>query len=92
LWCVYGKIATTGGYYMKNTNESKRERFIRIAEARTNKIINMTKLLSNCSNRKVYDYSIEDIEKIFSAIEKEIRLAKQRFNNTEERENRFSLN
>jgi len=83
---------TNGGYYMKNVDESKRDRFIRIAEARTNKIINMTKLLSNCSNRKVYDYSFEDIEKIFSAIEKEIRLAKQRFNNTEERENRFSLN
>ena len=32
--------------------ESKREKFVRIAEARTNKILNMVDLLGNCSNPK----------------------------------------
>ena len=31
--------------------ESKRNKFIRIAEARTNKIISMIQLLGNCANR-----------------------------------------
>lgn len=39
---------------MKETNN---EKFIRIAEARTNKIIDMIKLLGNCSNMNTYQYS-----------------------------------
>ena len=31
-------------------DETKREKFVRIAEARTNKILNMIQLLGNCSN------------------------------------------
>lgn len=44
-------------------NESKRERFVRLAEARTNKIIDMLKLLGNCSNSNVYEYTKADVEK-----------------------------
>ena len=36
--------------------ESKRDRFIRIAEARTNKILDMLKLLGNCACNSNYDY------------------------------------
>jgi len=60
-------------------NETKRERFIRLAEARTNKIIDMIQLLGNCSNTGVYEYSQKDVEKIFSAIETELREAKKKF-------------
>lgn len=35
------------------STESKRDRFVRIAEARTNKIIDMIQLLGNCSNRGI---------------------------------------
>ena len=59
--------------------ESKRERFVRLAEARTNKIIDMLRLLGNCSNRANYDYSDADVQKIFSAIEKELKLTKTKF-------------
>lgn len=41
--------------------ESKRERFVRIAETRTNKILNMIRLLSNCSNSSVYEYTKADV-------------------------------
>lgn len=64
--------------------ESKRERFVRIAEARTNKIINMIDLLGNCSNKSTYEYSDEDVSKIFGRLEKELRIAKQRFVSTDE--------
>ena len=37
--------------------ETKNDRFVRIAEARTNKIIDMIRLLGNCSNKASYDYS-----------------------------------
>ena len=56
--------------------ESKRDRFIRIAEARTNKILEMLRLLGNCSSRSNYEYTDEDIKKIFGALEKELKNTK----------------
>lgn len=73
--------------------ETKRERFIRLAEARTNKILDMLKLLGNCSNKSNYDYSEEDIKKIFSAIDKETKNARAKFNGSDtQKEDRFTLN
>lgn len=60
-------------------NETKREKFVRIAEARTNKIINMIQLLGNCSNQSMYEYSQKDVNKIFSTIQNELDEAKKRY-------------
>lgn len=68
---------------MPKANESKRERFVRLAENRTNKIINMVQLLGNCSNTSTYEYSDSDIEKIFNAIENSVRDAKRKFSKSE---------
>ena len=48
--------------------ESKYEKFVRLAEARTNKIIDTLQLLGNCANTTVYEYTQEDVDKIFQAI------------------------
>ena len=73
--------------------ETKREKFVRLVEARTNKIIDMLQLLGNCSNSSVYDYTQQDVEIIFSAIEQEIRETKKKFSKIESKKNtRFSLN
>lgn len=66
------------GYGMKN-EETKREKFVRIAEARTNKIINMIQLLGNCSNQSLYEYSQKDVNKIFNTIQTELDEAKKRY-------------
>ena len=52
--------------------ENKKENFKRVAENRTNKIINMISLLGNLNNTSFYEYSDEDIEAIFSAIQSEL--------------------
>ena len=70
--------------------ETKREKFVRLAEARTNKIIESIRLLGNCSNRSNYSYSEEDVKKIFSAIESELKIAKQRYN-TKSKNSKFEL-
>lgn len=59
--------------------ETKREKFVRLAEARTNKILDTLKLLGNCSNTAVYEFTQEDITKIFDAIEMEVKEAKKKF-------------
>ena len=74
------------------SNETKRERFVRIAEARTNKILEMIRLLGNCSSKGNYDYTEEDIKKIFGALEKELKNTKNKFLGLEAKEERFTLN
>ncbi|MDP2886207.1 MAG: hypothetical protein Q8P51_14425 [Ignavibacteria bacterium] len=67
----------------------RRDRFLRIAESRTNKILKMIKLLGNCSNRAVYEYESEEIRKVFQAIDRELKLARARFD--EKDSDKFSL-
>lgn len=59
--------------------ETKRDRFVRLAEARTNKTIDMIRLLGNLANKNNYEYSETDVQKIFNAIEKEIKIAKSKY-------------
>lgn len=74
------------------SSESKREKFVRIAEARTNKIINMIQLLGNCSNQSQYDYTPKDVDKIFKAIQAELDEAKRRYNKQDSQKgSRFTL-
>lgn len=71
--------------------ETKRDRFVRLAENRTNKLINMFRLLGNLSNRNNYEYSDEDVKKIFAALEKELKTAKDKFNAVEDESKKFRL-
>lgn len=61
------------------TEQEKAERFKRVAENRTNKIIDQIRLLGNCSNRSNYEYTEDDVKKIFSAIEAELKETKQKY-------------
>lgn len=69
-------------------SETKKERFRRIAEKRTNVIIDTIRLLGNCSNKNNYDYSDEQVKQIFSAIDSELKSAKMKF---EKKESKFTL-
>ncbi len=71
--------------------ETKNEKFVRIAEARTNKIIDMIRLLGNCSNKATYDYSKDDVRKIFTAIDNELKAAKAKFDSSSEDSIKFKL-
>lgn len=70
-------------YMSKNKNETKRDKFVRLAEARTNKALDQIRLISNLSDRSTYDFTEEDVNKIFSFLEKEIKVARAKFNTAE---------
>ena len=76
---------------MPEKKETANEKFIRIAEARTQKIIDMIRLLGNCSNTYVYEYTKKDVEKIFSAIEYELSMTKKKFGDTGASNDKFTL-
>ena len=64
---------------MKHKYPDKRSRFIGTAEMRTNKILHLLRGLGNCSNRNLYKYFPKDIDKIFEAIDEEVRKTKSLF-------------
>lgn len=60
-------------------NKSKHEKFLKISKYRSNKIINMIRLLGNCSNRFLYDYNEKDVKDVFDSIEIELKKIKEKF-------------
>lgn len=71
--------------------ETKHEKFIRVAESRTNKIIDMVRLLGNCSSIATYEYTDEDVKKIYTAIEQELKICKSKYQDTSNKESKFRL-
>ena len=65
---------------MNKIDETPEQRFKRLAELRTNQVLDKLRVLGNCSNNQSYKYNREDIEKIFSCIEKKAREMKAKFN------------
>jgi len=67
-----------------NNNETPEERFKRVAEARTNAVLEKLRILGNLSNRQMYSYSEKDIKKIFSVINKQVREVRAKFDSQEQ--------
>lgn len=59
--------------------ETRKERFKRIATYRTNEIIDRIRILGNCSNKSTYEYTKEDIDKIYAIITKELKDTRSKF-------------
>lgn len=73
------------------SNETKKERFERISNARKEKILDTLRLLENCANKSNYDYCDDDASTIFSEIEEALEAAKSKFssNTKQKRINMF---
>lgn len=74
--------------------ENKKENFKRISENRVSKILVLLSQLTNLSNSSYYEYTDEDIEKIFTAIEEEKKKSKEMLlkgKNNKKRQKRFEL-
>lgn len=60
--------------------ETRNEKFVRLAESRTNKVIKQLESISNLSNTKSYSYTEDQVKQIFKAIDKQVALTKASFN------------
>lgn len=59
--------------------ETRKEKFVRLATYRTNLVLEKLRILGNLSNKTNYDYTDEDVNKIFAAIDSQLRITKARF-------------
>ena len=68
---------------------ARSDRFKRIATKRTNDLLDKIRILGNCSNKSTYEYTEEEVNKIFRTIDKALKEAKAKFSSKSEE--RFSL-
>lgn len=59
--------------------EEDRGKFVKLASARVSKALKDIQLIGNLANRSNYDYTDEDVTKIFKALNEEIAACKKRF-------------
>ena len=72
--------------------DNKKENFKRITEKRTNKIIESISKLQNLTNTSFYEYTNQQIEEIFSAIQEELDNQRRIFEDDKKKEKkRFEL-
>jgi hypothetical protein len=58
---------------------NKREKFVELAENRVTKALKAITLIGNLANKANYEYSEEDFQKIFRAVDGSVREMKKRF-------------
>ncbi len=61
----------------------KREKFVRLAEARTAKAMQSIRVIGNLANKSNYDYTDDDVRKISKTLHAEVDAMVARFRNTD---------
>ena len=65
---------------------NKREAFERLATQRTNAVLEKLRVLGNCANPQLYEYTDEDVRAILRAIKGELRTVEAAFNQRSRKE------
>ena len=66
--------------------ETKEERFKRIVEKRVQRVLDSLRSLSQCSNKRMYQWKDEQLEKIWAAMDRELKNCKDGFENAKPEE------
>ncbi len=74
-----------------SVQEEKHDRFRRLASQRTNNVLKSIKILGNCSNKSSYNYTEEEVNKIFSEIERQLKETKSIFKISSNARKEFKL-
>lgn len=69
----------------------KREKFVRLAEGRTQDALQAIRKLGNLSNKRAYDYSQDDVKKIVKALRDGIAELERKFASNDEPSDVFRL-
>jgi len=69
----------------------KREKFVKLAEGRTQAALTAIRKIGNLSNKRAYEYSDADIRKVMKALRDAISDVERRFSPTGEQSDQFKL-
>lgn len=71
--------------------ETKREKFVRLAESRMNNALKQIELLSNLSNTRAYEFTKDDVDKMIKALKNAIYELEKAYSASTNRSKKFSL-
>ena len=66
--------------------EDDRKKFTELASKRVNRTLKDIQLIGNLSNRSNYDYTDQDVSKIFKALQDELSACRKRFEQASRRQ------
>jgi len=69
----------------------KREKFVKLAEGRTQAALNAIRKLGNLSNSRAYHYDDADVRKIIKALKEGISDVERRFSSSTDKTDQFKL-
>lgn len=64
---------------VRTAENKKANRFVRIAEKRTQRVLDSLRLLGQCSNKRSYEYTDAQVHRIFREIRNRLRETEQSF-------------
>ena len=64
----------------------KRAVFERLANQRTNAVLEKIRVLGHCANRQLYEFDDDDVKAVFRAIREELKNTEARFNGIKHKE------
>ena len=73
---------------MDNNNESKAERFVRLAEPRVNRACKAISMIGHLAASS-YEYTEQQVDSMFAAMQQELNAQKAKFTKVTERKFRF---
>lgn len=71
--------------------ESKAERFLRLATKRVSSILKSLRILGNCSKRNNYEYTSEQIEKMFESLQIALNNTEAQFTPSKKEQESFNF-
>jgi len=63
----------------KEIAAKKHERFVRIATARVNNLVDAFEKLGNCSSKVSYEYTDSEVEQILAEVDRQVEQLRERF-------------
>lgn len=71
--------------------DQKRQKFVKLAEGRTQAALNAIRKIGNLSNRRAYNYSDGDIKKIIKVLREALSETERKFGSPSDPIDRFKL-
>ncbi len=71
------------------STDERRQKFKNLAEKRTTNAIKQIRLIGNLSNKGNYSYDDKDVNKIFTALSREIKAMKDKFQSNGEKSDKI---
>jgi hypothetical protein len=71
--------------------DHKRQKFVKLAEGRTQAALSAIRKIGNLSNRRAYSYSETDVKKIVKVLRDAVNEAERKFGPSSDQPDRFKL-